>query len=83
MTEAASAELAQSSEHYAKGLARAFAGAILFGFPLLMTMEMWWFGFYLDRPRLFLFLLATLALLVPLSYFVSDEYTGRSQPAQW
>ena len=76
MTEAASADLAHSNKHYARGLARAFAGAILFGFPLLMTMEMWWFGFYLDRSRLFLFLLVTLAMLVPLSYFVGFERTG-------
>jgi len=27
------------------GLARAFAGAILFSFPILMTMEMWSLGF--------------------------------------
>lgn len=52
------------------------AGAILFAFPLLMTMEMWWLGFYMDRDRLFLFLLFTLLLLLPLSYFVGFERTG-------
>jgi uncharacterized membrane protein len=28
------------------GLARGLGGAILFALPLLMTMEMWWLGFY-------------------------------------
>jgi hypothetical protein len=29
------------------GLARAFAGAVLFAISLFMTMEMWWLGFYM------------------------------------
>ena len=37
---------------YARGLARAFGGAILFCLPLLMTMEMWALGFEMDRFRL-------------------------------
>ena len=60
---------------FAKGLARAFAGAIIFAFPLLMTMEMWWLGFYLDRTRLVLFMLLNLALLVPLSRCIGFEET--------
>lgn len=60
---------------YAKGLARAFAGAIIFAFPLLMTMEMWWLGFYLDRGRLTLFMVLNLALLIPLSRQVGFEKT--------
>lgn len=67
-----------SRRHFGRGLARAFAGAILFAFPLLMTMEMWWLGFYLDRVRFFLFLILTLILLLPLSYFVGFERTGGS-----
>lgn len=66
----------RSAGHVYRGLARAFAGAILFAFPLLMTMEMWWLGFAMDRDRLFLFLVFTLALLFPLSYFVGFERTG-------
>jgi putative integral membrane protein (TIGR02587 family) len=64
------AALQQSSSantKFARGLARAFAGAIIFGFPLMMTMEMWWLGFYMDRTRLILLLLLNLVLLVPLS----------------
>ena len=60
---------------FAKGLARAFAGAIIFAFPLLMTMEMWWLGFYLDRTRLLLFMLLNFALLVPLSRCIGFEET--------
>ena len=33
--------LTTSNREYAIGLARAFAGALLFALPLLMTMEMW------------------------------------------
>lgn len=64
------------SRHYAISLARAFAGSILFAFPLIMTMEMWSLGFYMDRQRLFLLLLVTLALLVPLSRMVGFERTS-------
>lgn len=50
-------------ESYARGLARAAAGAVIFGLPLMMTMEMWQFGFHMDRGRLALFLVV-LALTV-------------------
>lgn len=66
----------QSTGEFARALGRAFAGAVLFAFPLLMTMEMWWLGFYMDRDRLLLFLVFTLVLLFPLSYFVGFERTG-------
>ena len=66
-----------ANREYAKGMARAFAGAIIFAFPLMMTMEMWWLGFYMDRLRLLLFLVATFLLLVPLSRFVGFEKTSR------
>ena len=65
----------QGNAEYGRGIARALAGAVIFSFPLLMTMEMWWLGFYLDRPRLFLFLALTLLLLIPLNYFVGFERT--------
>jgi putative integral membrane protein (TIGR02587 family) len=53
----------KQEESYALGLARACAGALIFGFPLLMTMEMWQFGFHMDRLRLALFI-AVIALVV-------------------
>ena len=52
---------------YLKGLGRAFAGAILFGLPLLMTMEMWWLGFYLEPPHLLQFVLVNFLVLVGLA----------------
>lgn len=52
-----------NDESYARGLARAAAGALIFSFPLLMTMEMWELGFHMDRGRLAL-LLAVTALVV-------------------
>ena len=38
---------------FAVDLLRAFGGAMLFSLPMLMTMEMWWLGFYMEplAPR--------------------------------
>jgi putative integral membrane protein (TIGR02587 family) len=63
----------QHIPHFGVGLARAFAGALIFAFPLLMTMEMWWLGFYMDRLRLVLFLLLLLPLLGGLSFHAGFE----------
>ena len=49
------------------GLARACAGALIFGLPMLMTMEMWEIGSYLDPWRLAALLLVTVPLLTGLS----------------
>ena len=49
------------------GLGRAFAGALIFSLPMLMTMEMWWLGFYMSPLRLALLLIVMLPLLVGLS----------------
>lgn len=54
---------------------RAGGGALVFALPMLMTMEMWWLGFYLDRFRLFLLFLTCLPLLVVLSRHVGFERT--------
>ncbi|HSJ15738.1 MAG TPA: TIGR02587 family membrane protein [Longimicrobiales bacterium] len=51
------------------GLSRAFGGAVFFSLPLLMTMEMWQFGFYLDRVRIGLLLVLILPLLIVLARF--------------
>lgn len=56
-------------------LAHDFGGAILFSFPLLMTMEMWWLGFYMDRLRLALFLALAFVTILGLSYFEGGEET--------
>jgi putative integral membrane protein (TIGR02587 family) len=67
-----------SNAFFWKSLGRAFGGALIFGFPLLMTMEMWWLGLYLDRLRIALFVALLLPLLVGLSY-----YTGFRKTFDW
>lgn len=69
-----SAAPAETSKH-AVDLAHDFGGALLFSFPLLMTMEMWWLGFYMDRYRLALFLTLTFVVIVGLSYFEGGDET--------
>lgn len=59
------------------GCGRGFGGAVIFSFPLLMTMEMWWLGFYIERERLFLFVALLLPLLLGLSRFSGFEPTSR------
>lgn len=61
---------------FAVGLARAFGGAIIFSLPLLMTMEMWWLGFYLDRVKLLLFMVLMIPFVVALDYFSGFEETA-------
>ncbi len=57
------------------GLVRAFGGALIFSLPILMTMEMWWLGFSMDRWKLALLLLMTIPLLVGLSHYMGFEDT--------
>lgn len=60
---------------YVIGLCRAAGGAVIFALPILMTMEMWWLGFTIDRLRLLLFVLLLLPTLVALSYHAGFEPT--------
>jgi len=69
-------QAAKLNRDYAVGLARAFAGAIIFGLPLLMTMEMWAIGLHIAPVRLLLFLAFNLAVLVILSRFGGFERTA-------
>jgi putative integral membrane protein (TIGR02587 family) len=70
MSQAASDETASGTDgEFLKGLGRAFAGALIFSLPILMTMEMWWLGFYLSHWRIVLLLLLTLPLLLGLSHY--------------
>jgi putative integral membrane protein (TIGR02587 family) len=48
--------------------ARGFAGAYLFGIPLLFTMEMWWIGEYLDRWKLIAFVVVAFGANIGLSW---------------
>lgn len=60
----------ESSRAFLTELSRAFGGAILFALPILMTMEMWWLGTYLENWRLALLLLFSVPLLTVLSYYI-------------
>src|SRR5690606_28567856 len=59
------------------GISRAFGGAIFFSLPLLMTMEMWWLGIYMDRLRLAGFMVLMIPLLIGLDHFSGFEETSR------
>lgn len=68
----------ESDRKFFTGLARAFGGAVLFSLPLLMTMEMWWLGFYLDRVKLVVLMLVMVPVLAALDY-----YSGFEETASW
>src|SRR5687767_6525519 len=68
-------EQTTSHHNFAVDLAYDFGGALLFSFPLLMTMEMWWLGFYMDRFRLALFLALAFLMVMALSYLEGGEET--------
>ncbi len=65
------------NQRYFIGLCRAAGGAVIFALPLLMTMEMWWLGFSMDRAKLLLLVLLLLPTLVALSYHAGFEPTFR------
>ncbi|WP_426042100.1 DUF2391 family protein, partial [Brevundimonas sp. TWP2-3-4b1] len=65
---------------YARGLARAFGGALIFAFPLLMTMEMWSLGFTITPLRLLVFLGLSLPLLFGLSYYAGVNRRPKGTP---
>ncbi|WP_295707615.1 TIGR02587 family membrane protein [uncultured Brevundimonas sp.] len=59
----------ERERRYLRDLGRAVGGALLFNIPLLMTMEMWQAGIYMDRLRLLAFFAAALPVLYGLSYY--------------
>jgi putative integral membrane protein (TIGR02587 family) len=63
------------NRQYFRGLCRAAGGAVIFALPLLMTMEMWWLGFMIDRAKLLLLVLVLLPTLTALSYHAGFEPT--------
>lgn len=66
---------ASANWDYARHLGRAAAGGIIFSLPILMTMEMWWFGFSLERIKLLQFVAVNFLLLVGLSRLSGFEET--------
>jgi putative integral membrane protein (TIGR02587 family) len=75
------ARAASSGRDIAEGLARALAGALLLSLPLLMTMEMWWLGFYMDPWRMCILLIVFFPLLTGLSHFVGFDESGNIRHA--
>lgn len=67
-----------ADRHFGIGLARACGGALVFSLPMMMTMEMWQLGFYIDPWRLALLLLLTMPLLLLLA-----RYMGFEQVFDW
>ncbi|WP_439627840.1 TIGR02587 family membrane protein [Shinella sp.] len=74
--EAASARDERSEfGRFVTGLGRGVAGALFLALPMLMTMEMWYLGFYMARERLLLLLLINIPLLVLLAHRIGFEET--------
>lgn len=72
----ASAEDDQSEfSRFITGLGRGVAGALFFALPMLMTMEMWYLGFYMARERLLLLFILNIPLLVVLAHRIGFEKT--------
>ena len=63
------------NHRYLIGLCRAAGGAVIFALPLMMTMEMWWLGFSIDRWKLLLLVFLLLPVLTALSYHAGFEPT--------
>ena len=74
MKESLSRPVSQSLKEYARGI----AGGLLFSFPLLYTMEVWWAGFIASPTQLMLLLGVTYLLL--LGY---NRYAGMRPDASW
>lgn len=61
------------------GLGRAIGGSIIFSLPMMMTMEMWWIGFYISPLRLACLILFSL----PLFYRISTMIGFRRSKTFW
>ncbi|MBW3629470.1 MAG: TIGR02587 family membrane protein [Gemmatimonadetes bacterium] len=70
--------VSRTDRKFFAGLGRAFGAAIFFSLPLLMTMEMWWLGFYMDRVRLVILMTLMIPMLIGL-----DHYSGFKETATW
>ncbi|AOF89444.1 TIGR02587 family membrane protein [Sinorhizobium sp. RAC02] len=60
---------------FVTGLGRGVAGALFLALPMLMTMEMWYLGFYMARERLLFLLLLNIPLLILLAHRIGFEET--------
>ena len=64
------------NERALRDTGRAAAGALLFSLPMLMTMELWHIGVYIERWKLLLFLFSSFPLLIVLSRLIGFEKTS-------
>jgi putative integral membrane protein (TIGR02587 family) len=67
---------AASARETLAGLARGLGGAVLFALPLLMTMEMWSLGFYLDPSRILVLMLVFFPILAGVAHYVGFGHTA-------
>lgn len=65
-----------SNREFVTSVGRAFAGALIFALPMLMTMEMWELGTTLHPWRIAALLLVAFPLLLGLSHFSGIRYTA-------
>jgi putative integral membrane protein (TIGR02587 family) len=72
------AQKKKSNRDFLTGIVRGFGGALLFSLPILLTMEMWWLGFYAYRWRLFILALTMVPALVILA-----RLSGLKEGASW
>jgi putative integral membrane protein (TIGR02587 family) len=71
----AESEASKERVDIAKGLGRAFGGALIFGLPMLMTNEFWQIGAAVERWRLLILMAISLPLLVGVAHRVGFEPT--------
>lgn len=64
---------------FLRDLARSYGSAFIFSFPMLMTMEMWWLGFYIDRTRFLIFVILGILLVALISFYegIADTFGGK------
>lgn len=64
-------------------IGRAAAGALIFSLPMLMTMELWYIGLYIERWKLLLFLCSSFPFLIVLARQMGFEDTLCWTDALW
>jgi putative integral membrane protein (TIGR02587 family) len=65
----------RSGREFLSGIARGVGGALIFGIPMLMTMEMWDMGHTMDRSRVALLLVLFVPLLMGVAHRIGFEKT--------
>lgn len=65
----------RSTEDVLHGLARGFGGALIFGIPMLMTMELWEMGHTMDRSRTAFLVFVFIPILVGVAHRIGFEKT--------